>query len=78
MDRVHVFTSTPPGKYGFSLDQTGANFPTGTSFSFQYWKTVNLQAGDPLIGDNPTRIIEELGRVGWCVSNARIQVDVWT
>jgi len=71
MDRVHVFTSSPPGKYGLSLDHTGANIPTGTGFTYAHWKTTNLQAGDPLIAGDPTDIIAALQDRGWCIIEFR-------
>jgi hypothetical protein len=71
MDRVHVFTSSPPGNWGFSLDLTGANLPTGTGFTYTHWKTINLQAGDPLIASDQTDIIAALQDRGWCIIEFR-------
>ena len=71
MDRVHVFTSSPPGNWGFSLDLTGANLPTGTGFTYTHWKTINQQAGDPLIASDQTDIIAALQDRGWCIIEFR-------
>jgi len=59
MDRVHVFTSSPPGNCALSLDPTGANLPIRTSFTYSYWKTITLP-GDRSIAGDPTDIIAAL------------------
>jgi hypothetical protein len=70
MDRVHVFTSAPPGILGVSLDHSGANLPTGTGFTYSYWKTITLP-GDPAIAGDPTAIIAALQDRGWCIIEFR-------
>ena len=49
------------------------NIPTGTGFTYPYWKTINLQVGDPLVAGDPAAIIAALQDHGWCITRHEVR-----
>lgn len=74
---LHIFQcSKNSGMFGFTEDATGANLPNDLCREWIFFKTRTIEEGTPLMGGNPTDILNGVRNNGYHISFAGISFDL--